>query len=245
MSKPGPLGRLGPCAAAWAAVLCLATSCSSGAPTPDWAQDAHAALERATQAYLSAEQRIATAEYERARQQLARTARADLVARGELLRCAAAFASLHNLAATPPSSCAAFEPLRAAASAADQAYADFMAGRLEPARIGLLPEAQQAAAAAGQNPAQREAAIRAIQAPLPRLVAAAAALRDGVAPQGIVDLAVETASAQGWRRPLLAWLTLQLKRAQAAGDVASSQALQQRIELLMFSSASLRSQPAP
>jgi hypothetical protein len=47
-----------------------------------------------------------------------------------------------------------------------------------------------------------------------------------------IALAADTASNQGWRRPLLAWLGVQLKRAQIAGD-ASAAVLQQRIDLVM------------
>jgi hypothetical protein len=36
----------------------------------------------------------------------------------------------------------------------------------------------------------------------------------------------------GWRRPLLAWLGVQLKRNQTAGDAATAQQIQRRIELV-------------
>lgn len=233
-------------------------ACSSGPQVPDWALQAHTSLERATLAHLSGEQRLAAADYERARQQLARTGRGDAVARAELLRCAAQFASLQHLPqalradpaagtagpAEPPV-CPAFEPWRTTASTADQAYADFLQGRLEPARIHLLPPAQQAAAAAGPDAARRTAAIRALEDPLARLVASAAALRDGVVPPGLAELAIETASAQGWRRPLLAWLNVQLQRSQAAGDDVAARALQQRINLVLSSGGSVGRQASP
>jgi hypothetical protein len=43
---------------------------------------------------------------------------------------------------------------------------------------------------------------------------------------------VDTASAQGWRRPLLAWLGLQLQRAQAQGRAAQAELIRQRLALL-------------
>jgi len=46
-----------------------------------------------------------------------------------------------------------------------------------------------------------------------------------------VLLAINTASAQGWRRPLLAWLQLQLQRAEAAGDSAEAARIRRRIAL--------------
>jgi hypothetical protein len=51
-----------------------------------------------------------------------------------------------------------------------------------------------------------------------------------ITPQGIAA-AVDVSSAQGWRRPLLAWLAVQLKRAEAAGDSETAARLRRRIEL--------------
>jgi hypothetical protein len=65
-----------------------------------------------------------------------------------------------------------------------------------------------------------------------RLVAAGAQLRAGRLTPESITTAIDTASAQGWRRPLLAWLTLQERRAQAAGDTTAAAALRRRIDLV-------------
>ena len=54
---------------------------------------------------------------------------------------------------------------------------------------------------------------------------------DDIDPQGIAS-AVEISSSQGWRRPLLAWLGVQLKRAEQAGDSETAARLKRRIELV-------------
>jgi hypothetical protein len=67
---------------------------------------------------------------------------------------------------------------------------------------------------------------------LSRLVSYAVALRRGdIAP---VDFpkAVDVASAQGWRRPLLAWLGVQAKRATDAGDAEAAARLRRRMDLI-------------
>jgi hypothetical protein len=57
-------------------------------------------------------------------------------------------------------------------------------------------------------------------------------LRKGaITPAGIAA-AVDIASAQGWRRPLLAWLGVQLQRAEAAGDSETAARLRRRMELI-------------
>jgi hypothetical protein len=62
------------------------------------------------------------------------------------------------------------------------------------------------------------------------LVAAGVLLRAGRANPEVIALAVDTASSQGWRRPLLAWLNLQLQRAERAGATAELERLRRRID---------------
>ena len=68
--------------------------------------------------------------------------------------------------------------------------------------------------------------------PLSRLVALAVSLRNAsIDPRGI-NSAIDLASAQGWRRPLLAWLGVQEKRAADAGDSETAARIRRRIELI-------------
>mgnify|MGYP003608777080 CR=1 FL=1 len=130
----------------FAVVSCalLLAACSSKPPVPDWQMNAQVAATKATEAYLSGNARVEQLEWERARAEVARTGRADLLARLELMRCAAQVASL----VVAP--CDRFEALRPDASAPEQAYADYLAGRMSPQQVPLLPEAQRKVAAAGE-----------------------------------------------------------------------------------------------
>ncbi|MEG1042677.1 MAG: hypothetical protein RSE94_22450, partial [Pseudomonas sp.] len=106
------------------------------------------------------------------------------------------------------------------------------------ADVALLPEAQRAVAAQLAGSANSAAAAPVIQAvagikdPLPRLVAAGVALRAGAASPQLLQLGVDTASAQGWRRAVMAWLLLQAKAAEQGGDAAGAAAIERRIQLL-------------
>jgi hypothetical protein len=63
------------------------------------------------------------------------------------------------------------------------------------------------------------------------LVAAGAAFKaQRLAPDGIAG-AIDAASGQGWRRPLLTWLGVAEQRAQAAGDAAQLDQIRRRIAL--------------
>lgn len=210
---------------AWS--LCLAlvlTACSSKPPVPDWQMNAHGAAQKAVQAYLAGETRMATLEFARARQETARTGQPALLAQVHLLECAAQVASLEM------SPCSTFEALRPDASDAQSAYADYLAGALPAASAALLPQSQQAVAVA--TDATAAATLAAIADPLSRLVAAGVLLRTDRANPQTLQLATDTASAQGWRRPLLAWLLLRAQRADQAGDTQAAEKLRRRIAVV-------------
>lgn len=215
-------------------LLCLGLSlaaCSNTPPPPDWQMNAKSSLERAADAWLSGNSRTEAVEFARARSEVARTGQPELVARVELLRCAT------RVAALVFEPCAGFQTLAVDAAPTEQAYARYLAGQTLAADAALLPEAQRPLAqAAAQPPAQSQAALEAalarIQDPLPRLVAAGVLLQRGLASPAVAALATDTASAQGWRRPLLAWLQVQQARAQAGGAVDEAARIQRRIDLV-------------
>jgi hypothetical protein len=201
----------------------LLTACASGPTPPAWQADAKGALDRSTSAYLAGETKASDAEMERARRTLTSTGRVDLLARAELMRCASRIASL----VFEP--CERFEALRADAPAAERAYADHLAARpLARDDIARLPATQQAAAGGEAS----LASVQSIEDPQARLIAVAVLFQAGKASPPMIDIATETASSQGWRRPLLAWLKVQAMRAEKAGDAAETQRLQRRIALV-------------
>lgn len=204
--------------------------CASKPPEPEWEMNAHGSAQKALDAYLSGNARVEKLEWERARAEVARTGRPDLLARLELLRCAAQVASL----VVEP--CSAFEALRQDAAAPERAYADYLAGKpLAAPDVALLPAAQRAVAAPGSG----GAALAAIEDPLSRLVAAGALLQAGRADPAAIATATDTASVQGWRRPLMAWLLLQVQRAEAAGDKDAAERLRRRVAVVELAGASM------
>jgi len=207
-----------------AVMLALLGGCAGGPPPPDWEIEAHGALEAYVRHALEGKARLADRDFERARAALARTGRAELLARAELTRCALQVASLMF------EPCVGFDPLRADAPPREQTYADFLAGRWSALDPALLPARYQAVVQAG---AASEATLAAIEDPRSRLIAAGALFRVGrLSPAGI-ELARETASAQGWRRPLLAWLAVEIERARAAGDTALAERHRRSVERVL------------
>ncbi|WP_293605001.1 hypothetical protein [Polaromonas sp. UBA4122] len=206
----------------------LLSACASGPKPPDWQLEAKGSMERSVAAYMEGNSRVEMAELARARSQLSRTGRADLLATAELLHCATRVASL----VFEP--CAGFETLRQDASEAQRAYADYLRGQVQPQSIALLPAPQRAAAAGDAG------AVQGIADPLSQLVAAGVMLQTGKASPAVIVQAINTASSQGWRRPLLAWLNLQAQRAEQAGSSEEAARLRRRIALTQGSSSAVK-----
>lgn len=213
------------------AVFTLAlAACTGGPVAPDWQADAHSALGRFASAYLSGNSRLAESDFVRARSELARTGRFDLVARAELVRCAVRVASLEFNEFNEFNElnefdeCPGFAALARDAGAAELAYAAFLNG--QPGDAALLPPYYRAVIDGGT------VALDSIEPPLPRLIAAGVLFRSGRLAPADVERAVDTASAQGWRRPLLAWLGVQAQLADKTGDHEKAAHARRRSELV-------------
>ena len=204
--------------ALWTILLC---ACTASAPVPDWQANTVGATERAISAYLTGRTRIDALEFAKARAEAARTGKADVIARVELTRCATRVASL----VFEP--CTAFDALAPDVGPAERAYADYLAGKLNAQDTALLPPQHRAV------PKDGTPAVQAIKDPLARLVAAGALFKAGQADPALLVVATDTASDQGWSRPLLAWLQVRAKRAELAGESQEQARLQRRIDLIL------------
>lgn len=196
----------------------LLAGCASKPLPPDWQANAKGALDASVDDYLKGHTAAAASEFREARAETAATGRLDHVAQVELVRCAAQAASLVF------EDCPGYAALAADATPAQRAYAAYLAGQWDGLDVALLPEQHRAVVAGG--------ALDRMEDPLSRMVAAGATFKAGrMTPAGIV-LAVDTASNQGWRRPLLAWLGVQEQRARASGDTAAAEQIRRRMALV-------------
>lgn len=208
----------------------LISACSSTPPPPTWQTNAFAALNGFSEAYLRGNTRLANLEFARAKTEIASTGRADLLARAELTRCATRVASLEF------DNCSAYLPLAQDATASEQAYAAFLTGNwngLDPSRLPEQHRELVSKANGNKQSGNPVSFLDATQDPLVRLIAAGVLLQTGQLAPSDITVAIDTASGQGWRRPLLAWLGLQLKRANDAGDLEAKTRIQRRIDLVL------------
>lgn len=214
------IGRRSMCLALAAA---LSAACSH--PTvPEWEERAHEGFEQYQRSYFAGD-RTADRDFRKAADALATTGKPELRARGELIGCALATAALDF------ERCNAWQSLQADADQADRAYGALLSGRFSGLDAKALP-AQYGALAKATDAVARNDALKRIEDPLSRLIGAGAVFRAGdLSPEGVA-LAVDTASEQGWRRPLLAWLGAQAGLAEAAGDAAALARIRKRIDVV-------------
>ena len=199
-----------------ATALIVLSGCASKPQPPAWEGDAKSSLGGYTDDFLRGDSAAADAEFARARRASASTGRFDVVAQAELVRCGVKAAALDY-------ECPGFAAVANDATPAQRAYAAYLDGHWQGLDVNLLPEQHRAVVASGS--------LAGVADPLARLVAAGALLKAGrITPADIVT-AVDTASSQGWRRPLLAWLGVQEQRARAAGDAAAVERIRRRIAL--------------
>jgi hypothetical protein len=140
-----------------------------------------------------------------------------VVAQAELVRCAARTASLEF------DDCPGFAQLAQDATPAQRAYAAYISGHWNELDPALLPEQHRPVVASGS--------LGSVDDPLARAVAAGALFKAARITPADIDRATDTASGQGWRRPLLMWLGVAEQRAQAAGDTAAVERIRRRIAL--------------
>lgn len=204
----------------------MLAACGGGPKVPDWKKDSVNLIEKYKFAELKGENLRAEHYFEQALAAAGSAGRLDETARLHLVRCATRQASL------------AFDPCTGYIEAArhqttpeDEHYHRFLSAQWDDLDRSKLPAQYHDFIRAG-DPARTLAALNAIRDPLSRLIAASLAVARKQASDDVLALAAETASEQGWRKPLLVYLKLLEKRAALRDDAASLARLRARIGLV-------------
>ncbi len=189
------------CGFAWTGLLLLSACGSGGPPVPDWKTDSVDFIERYKKHALLGENTLAERYFQQALRATGGAGRISETGRLWLVHCATRRASLLE------DDCSEYEELaKSETSAEDRAYFQFVtlnwsaldASKLPAQYVGLVK-----ADSARTNPQ-----IAAIEDPMSRLLAASLVTLRGQADYATLVLAMETASAQGWRQPMLMYLKL-------------------------------------
>ena len=206
--------------------LMLLTACgSSGPPVPDWKSDSVGFIERYKKHALLGENTLAERYFQQALRATGGAGRVGETGRLWLVHCATHRASLLD------DDCSEYADLaKIETSVEDRAYYQFVTLNWNGLDAAKLPA--QYAALVKADPARITAQVAAIEDPLSRLLAASLVTLRGQADHATLVLAMETASSQGWRQPLLTYLKLLEKSAAERGANDERQAYAVRIRLI-------------
>ena len=216
------------------ACLFLLSACGSGGPPPpDWKTDSADLIERYKKHALLGENTLAERYFQQAVAATGGAGRVAETARLWLVRCATRRAMLIDNACHEYADLARIEP-----NSADQAYYQFLTLRWEAIDISQLPKQHRDLVSAPSG--ARLASLSKIEDPLARLLGASLLVMRQESDDATLVLASDTASAQGWRQPLLTYLKLQEKQAANQGRAGERDQLARRIQLVEESLSSIR-----
>ena len=204
----------------------MLAACGGGPKAPDWKKDSINLIEKYKKAELKGEGQRAERYFEQAVQAAGSAGKIGETAQLHLIRCATRQASLDYEPCTGYLDHAKF-----GVSPEDDAYYRFLTNQQDKLDASKLPS-QYRDFAKSSDPAKMLASVQSISEPLSRLIAASLVVARKQADDGILNLAVETASEQGWRKPLLVYLKLLENRATVRNDKSEAEKLRARIKLV-------------
>jgi hypothetical protein len=204
----------------------MLAACGGGPKVPDWKKDSVNFIEKYKKAELKGEIRRAERYFEQAMDAAGSTGKLGDAARLHLVRCATRQASLN------------FDPCtgylqfaRHGVSQEDEAYYRFLSNQWDKLDSNMLPSQYRNLLKNSTSPGN-VSALQAISDPLSRLVAISLLVARKEVNDAVLNLAAETASEQGWRKPLLVYLKMMENRASLKADKADLERLRDRIRLV-------------
>ncbi len=199
-------------------------------PAPVWVAAGHKQLETFKQDFLTGHEPIITEiHFRKALEEIKKGGDADLLGKAWLTRMALQVAVREELEESEYLKTETVELIPA-----NRNFYRFLKGDVATVDASLLPEPYRPfwMALSSGDAAKTAVAIAAIEDPLPRLIAAGLAVSHRLENNAILQIAVETASLNGWKRALLVWLERLKSSHEAAGNAAKASSIQSRIDLM-------------
>ena len=207
----------------------LLAGCGSK-PAPVWIAAGHQQLETFKQDFLTGRTPLVTElHFKKAVEEIKKGGDLDLLGKAWLTRVALQVAVLGEMEDGD------YRRVEAAQSIpANRNFYLFLSGDAAAVEGSLLPEQYRPFLTAfkSRDVGGAEKTIAAINDPLSRLIAAGLAVRHRLINEAILRTAVETASQNGWKRALIAWLERLQAFYEAAGETAKASPVRQRIDLI-------------
>ncbi len=210
-------------------LLLMITGCGSK-PAPAWIAAGHRQLETFKSDFLTGQPpQITDLHFRMAAEEIKKSGDLDLLGKAWLTRMALQAAALEEIAEGEYGKIDA-----ASSSPANRNFYLFLTGKPGLVDDALLPAQYRPflkALQSGETAAVVKR-ITEIDDPLSRLIAAGLATRSGPASEPLLRAASETASQNGWKRALIAWLERLSGFYEKSGEAAKAASVRQRLDLI-------------
>jgi hypothetical protein len=211
-------------------LLFLVIAGCSSKPAPAWIAAGHQQLETFKRDFLTGQPpQVTDLHFRMATEEIKKSGDLDLLGKAWLTRMALHAAVLEESEKAEYGKIAAASP-----SPANSNFYLFLTGEPSMVDAALLPAQYRPflKALQSRDAAETVKRITEIDDPLSRLIAAGLAMRSGTANEALLKAASETASQNGWKRALVAWLECLSRFYERTGEVAKAATVRQRLKLM-------------
>ena len=211
------------------ALALLICACGTVTPVPAWKENAYRHLDDYKTSFLTGREESTEPHFVKARREMAAGNDLSILTIAYLTKYSLHTASLESFDSSEFAKLYGLEP-----NAVDMAYCHFLKGNFSAVDARALPSRYtgvlKAALSKDLTAAARE--IAAVDDPLSRLIACGVWVRYLPSDETILQMAIATASANGWRRPLWAYLTKLQTYYFEQNDVIKANTIKARLDLL-------------
>ena len=210
-------------------IVFMICACGGAGQVPVWKEKAYSQLDEYKTSFLTGREASTEPHFEKARKEIAAGNDLGLLTIAYLTKYALHTASLEPFDASEFAKLYRLEP-----HPSDMAYCHFLKGNFSAVDPKALPAryAGVLKAAFGRDAAMAGREIAAIDDPLSRLIACGVWTRYLPADETIMQIGIAAASANGWRRPLWAYLERLQNYYLENGDQAKANSVSERLKLL-------------
>lgn len=211
-------------------LTCIALLSGCGAKAvPEWMKTGRNEMENFKKLYLQGRDRLAEISFEKALAEIKSSGDLELLQIAYLTRYAVQISALEDFEDTEYLRLAAVEP-----QAGNASFHAFLRGAFDRVDNQALPRQYRPFlhACSSGNQTETDRAIAAMEDPLSRLIASGVAVRKQLYHENTLNAAIRTASEQGWKKALLAYMNKLRDYYMFIGERNRAVLTQQKIDLI-------------
>jgi hypothetical protein len=208
--------------------LILLAGCGSKT-IPDWTNAAFNQLESYKQSYLSGQLRVAEIHFNKATEEIRKSGNLDLLAKAYLTKCAVQTVAIEKIDDSAYLQIETLSP-----SPTNKTYHRFLRGDFDQVSPNLLPEQYRSFFDTLRVVKTGDATdeLLKMEDPLSRLIAASLAVQHNRCDERCFQVAIDSASKNGWKKPLLVYLEKLQSFYETNKDPEKASVIQKKIELI-------------